>query len=377
MSRAHATFEVQGDAVRIVDTSSNGTFVAGERVAEATLTDGSVVRVGDTMLVVRWVPGEVAPAQVPELLGVAPAMDRLRGDVQMVAPTDARVLILGESGTGKELVARALHVLSGCQGDFVPVNCSAIPENLAESQFFGHVAGAFTGARTDHEGYFRAATHGTLFLDEIGELPPALQPKLLRALEEQAVTPVGFTAPVPCPVRVVAATNRDLEAAASAGDFRGDLYARLAEITVRTPPLCERPEDVLPILESALGQGAPRLEADLVEALLLHPWPYNVRELMKVAKELRIRGEGADELTLSLVSARLSRPEATSAAPQPPGDVAPAAARPEEVTRESFVEVLTRYSGNISHVARALGRSRRQVYRYLETYELELDDFRD
>jgi len=367
-SRLHATFTWDGEKVTVVDGSSHGSERNGVRFESATLEPGDVVRMGDSLVVLMpsITEREARDHEIPELLGRSPSMRQLRADVAMVAPEDARVLVLGETGTGKELVAQAVHRLSGRKGPFVPVNCAAIPEQLAESQFFGHVAGAFTGARKDEPGYFRAADGGTIFLDELGELPGPLQAKLLRTLEDGAVTPVGATAPVKCDVRVVAATNRDLT-----GDgFREDLYARLAEIVLRTPPLGGRREDVLEILAAQLDDGA-RIEPALAEALLLHPWPHNVRELVKVAKELRIRGKGQPLLELVLVEERLTRPE-----PEAQPSARPSSA-PEEVTEDHFREVCAKHGGNVSRIAKELGRSRRQIYRYVEQWSVDLEALRD
>ena len=222
----------------------------------------------------------------------------------------ATVLLLADSGCGKEVAARALHALGRPDGPFVAVNCSAIPEGLAESQFFGQVAGAFTGA-TARPGWFRAAHGGTLFLDEIGDLPAPIQPKLLRVLEERAVIPVGATAPIPVDVRVVAATHRDLVADLARVHLRGDLYARLAQLVIRLRPLRERREDVLALLAHALG-APPAITPRLAEALLRYAWPFNVRELRAVAQELQLRGAGAaGPLDLPLVAERLAPAAAT------------------------------------------------------------------
>ena len=322
-SREHAAIVVgAGQPPRLRDLgSSNGTFVNGVRLSaalrpgEVVLRDGDVLRVGGTLFLFREEPAALWSApDTPSrtLLGQSPAMRRLRRELAVVAPSLATVLLLGESGTGKEVTARALHELSGVKGPLVAVNCAAIPESLAESQLFGHVRGAFTGA-SPHPGLFRAAEGGTLLLDELGELPPALQPKLLRVLEERRVLPVGATQPVPCDVRVVAATNRDLGAAVAAGAFRGDLFARLAEFTLTLPPLRERREDILPLIERALELPEARLDADLVERLLLYAWPFNVRELIKLASELRIRGAHLSLLGADLLAGRLAIAAAPSA----------------------------------------------------------------
>ena len=393
VSRHHATVRSRRGRFLVEDRSSNGTYLNGLKVeGEAWLDDGDVFRVGDSFLLFRLVPQGVEDQPLPVLIGEAPSMWVLRRAVYSVGPTDAKVLVIGESGTGKELVAQAVHDLSGRKGAFVPVNCGAIPETLAESQLFGHVQGAFTGAQRDHAGYFREADGGTLFLDEIGELPIVLQPKLLRVLESGEVRPVGGTRTVSVEVRVVAATNRDLEEEVEAGRFRGDLYARLSEYVVRTPPLRARREDVLPLLHRGLGDGAPPVSPDLVESLFAHPFKFNVRELLKIAKQLRINGMGADRLEPSLVQDRLASPEV---APPPPApaeepsrpsrpDATPTGGRragggrdPEPPPSRELLELLLReYAANITRVAKALGRSRRQVYRWLELHELDPEQYR-
>ncbi len=375
-SRRHAVFHATRSGVRLEDTSSNGTFVNGERIAAPVmLEDGDVVRVGDSLLMVRWSPATPGDAEVPAIYGRHPAMRALRRTIASVAPTDAKVLIVGESGTGKELVARAIHDRSGLRGPFVAVNCSAIPESLAESQLFGHAAGAFTGAQSAHVGLMRAAHGGTLFLDELGELSSVLQPKLLRALEEKEVVPVGRTEPIDVDVRLVAATNRNLLREVDDGRFRGDLYARVAGYVIHTLPLRERREDILPLLASFLGD-APPPSADLAEALLLHRFRFNVRELKELATQLRIDGAGMSELPLSLVARRLER---SSRPPPPPqNERVTIRDKPKEAppSREIVEALMLEYGANISQVARALGRSRRQVYRYLEDWGLSIDDFK-
>jgi DNA-binding NtrC family response regulator len=325
----------------------------------------------------------VIEAEAHGLLGDAPVMHDLRRTLSLVALSDATALVTGESGTGKELIARAIHRASRPNGPFIAVNCGAIAESVAESQLFGHVSGAFTGAKEDHPGFFRAANGGVLFLDEVGELPPAMQTKLLRALEERAVIPVGAVKSVPFDVRVVAATNRELPREIEDGRFRRDLYARLADITLRAPPLRDRAEDVLRLTLHALGPDLPPLTADLAEALLLHDWPYNVRELMKVAAELKIRGRDVKALELSLVAERL-QPRAQSERASKRGSTTSAAAAPvsgEEKekpipTAEELVTLLRQHGGSIAEVARATGRSRKQVYRWLDTHGIDVVSFR-
>src|SRR5262245_11143909 len=228
VSRRHAAIEREAAAWSIADTGSrNGTFVNGSRVERAALEDGSGVRVGRTLMVFASAAvraDETFPPVSPRLLGSSLAMLRLSAEIALVAAHATPVLILGPSGAGKELVAEEIHRASGRKGAFIPVNCAAIAPNLAESELFGHVSGAFTGARGASEGLFVAADKGTLFLDEIGEMPLDLQAKLLRALAKGEVRAVGASSTSAFDVRVVAATNRDLDAAVERDAFRGDLF---------------------------------------------------------------------------------------------------------------------------------------------------------
>ncbi|WP_224371822.1 sigma 54-interacting transcriptional regulator [Hyalangium versicolor] len=383
-SRKHASVHKSpAGGLRIVDEgSSNGTSVNGQRTTESTLVDGDVIMIGDSLMVVSVEPREMGDAPVPELLGVSASARRLRALLAQVAPSDATVLLLGESGSGKEVAARAVHALSGRKGPFVPVNCSAIPESLAESQLFGHVAGAFTGA-VARQGLFRAADGGTLFLDEAGEMPASLQPKLLRALQDRAVLPVGATTPQPCDVRIVAATNRELRAAVEKQSFRGDLYARLAEFPIHLPPLKERRDDVLMLFAHALGSPLPRLEVELAERLLRYSWPYNVRELLALAKQLRIRG-GAGPYALELAESQLGHESALPSPPAAPVSAAPAVSREaagdEEreppPDRARLEELLRRHRGVLADVAREMSRSRKQIYRWIQHHGLDVEAFR-
>ncbi len=393
VSRNHARLDVapNGD-VRLTDASSTGTHVNGTKVETAVLKDGDLIRAGNSFLLFREHVSDTGETEFG-FIGQAPAIVALRRTLQLVGESDATVLILGESGTGKELAARAVHEASGRKGRFVAVNCGAIPETLAESQLFGHVAGAYTGAKSDAAGFFRAADHGTLFLDEVGDLAITLQPKLLRALEERAVTPVGATKSIPCDVRVVAATNRDLIADISAQQYRGDLYARLAEFTLELPPLRQRREDILPILMASLGSF--ELDPKLVSELLHYEWPFNVRELLKVAKQLAIQaraigsnaGEPAPRLTLDMVATSWQRLPAAasqaaagspSSASAPAGDSERPASEPPSAipNREELEAMLRKHAGVIAHVARETGRSRKQVYRWLEQHGLRAEVFR-
>ena len=414
-SRLHATLHtgVLG-GLRIVDEKSrNGTHVNGHRVEQAALQDGDVVSIGDSCLVVRAEPADLGDAPVPSLLGTSPALRALRSAVHRMGPTRATVLLLAETGCGKEVVARALHEAGRPQGPFVAVNCSAIPESLAESQLFGHVAGAFSGA-VARPGLFRAADGGTLFLDEVGDLPQAVQPKLLRVLQDRMVLPVGASSPIVCDVRILAATNRDLEADIAAHHFRGDLFARLSELPLSIAPLRDRREDILHLLFHALGAPRPKITFALAEALLLHSWPFNVRELIALATQLRIRSDGADLLDVELAVDRLkpvpapgasgisdasgtspaSPPlpasPALSVVAAPRGDVPldPQKAGDDEERRDEdekepppnraqLEELLRTHRGVVADVARAMRRSRKQVYRWITHHGLDAQRFRE
>ena len=377
LSRQHATFVVHGDRLHLENHSAHGSFVNGFRIDKTTeLREGDVVRFGDTFAVLRHVAEAPRDAPVASILGRAPAMAHLRSLIGVVGPARASVLLLGETGAGKDVAARALHERSGRKGPFIAVNCAAIPENLAESQLFGHSAGSFTGAHKDHTGFFREAQGGTLFLDEVGELPLALQPKLLRALDERSVLAVGASTGTPVDVRLVAATNREIAREVESGAFRGDLFARLAEITISLPPLRARIEDVLLLLERelpGLATGDVQISPALVGALLLHAWPFNVRELMKIATELSVKAQGRMLLDVDLLEGRILGPAGPASPPPPPSSLKEELPAP---TKGELEMLLLAHKGKISHVARATGRSRTQVYRWLEDNGLEVARFR-
>lgn len=390
-SRCHASLVRSAQGVLLRDEhSKNGTYRNGMRVAETTLTDGDVLRIGDSFFVYRVLPGSALPHEqttLSSMIGVSPAIQALRQKISLLATQRATVLLQGESGTGKEVAARALHDLSRRSGALVAVNCSALPRDLAESLLFGHTASAFSGAQRAEPGFFRAADRGTLLLDEIGDLPLSLQPKLLRALEDRAVTPVGSTAPCRIDVRILAATHRDLVRAVQLREFRGDLYARLAEIPVSLPPLRERREDILPLFLHALETPRLSLTARLVAALLVHPFPFNVRELFKLAAQLQVETPAGQPLDLGPIADRLQAPRAsdpTAGSPASMSDPVQSAAegtgslpaRGPVPTREELAALLVQHRGNVSRIARETGRSRRQIDRWLESLDLDSTAFR-
>ncbi len=371
VSKLHATARaLDSGKLQIVDErSKNGTFVNGQRVNEAELSQGDIVSIGDTSVVVSKEPLDIDDAPAMGLFGDSATIRRVRAGIRACGPTSLTVLLMAETGCGKELVARALHDVSGVRGDFVAVNCAAVPENLFESQFFGHKTGAFTGAAASHLGFFRAASEGTLFLDEVGELPFPLQSKLLRAIQERAVVPLGSTSPIPCPVRIVAATNRNLNEAVKAGTFRGDLLARLFEVEIPLPPLRERKEDILGLFLLAAGSALP-LRHSLVEALLLHDWPYNVREVFAAARGLALAHHRGVQLDSGEFKRKIDAYRATSS-----GAAASRTSRPpaaQAIDPETLSRLLAEKGGSVAEVAREVGRSPRQVYRWIAKYGLPL-----
>jgi two-component system response regulator HydG len=301
------------------------------------------------------------------LLGASPAMQAVFALIRQAAPGDTNVLITGESGTGKELVAKALHFNSPrADHAFIPVNCAAVPAGLLESELFGHVKGAFTGAMKARRGLFREAEGGTLFLDEVGDMAPELQAKLLRVIEDRVVRPVGSDEAAPVDLRLIAATNKDLVARIQEGLFREDLYYRLAVIPIHLPPLRERREDIPLLAEHFLRRAVAASVKDIrgftpeaMAALLRHPWPGNVRELENVV-ERAVTLAGGDQIP----------PEAllldASAGATPATLLAQAARRPtlEELTVEYVSLVLREMGGDKAKAAEILGVSKRTLYRW-------------
>jgi two-component system, NtrC family, response regulator GlrR len=286
VSRLHAELELRDDGIWIRDLGSkNGTFVEGVRVTGARVPRVGRVHLGSALVRVEYARAPDTRDTWPEdhygpLLGGSRPMRVLFAMIDRVARTEASILVQGETGTGKELVARAIHDASPrSKGPFVVVDCGAIPENLVESQLFGHAKGAFTGAMAPRMGDLEAADGGTLFLDEIGELPLSMQPKLLRALESRTIRRVGETATRAVDVRFVSATHRDLGAMVNAGAFREDLYFRLAVVPLRIPSLRERLEDLPQLVQRFVPKGSGAVNVELFAELSQRPWLGNVREL--------------------------------------------------------------------------------------------------
>jgi two-component system response regulator HydG len=310
------------------------------------------------------------------VIGNSPLMHAVVARLRQIAPTSATVLISGESGTGKELVAKALHNNSPRRyKPFVPLNCAALSENILESELFGHVKGAFTGADRDRKGWFEHANGGTLFLDEVGEIPAATQVKLLRALETGDLVRVGSNEPIKVNVRLISATNRDLNEAIAAGTFRQDLYHRLKVVSVKLPPLRARREDIpllidffLKDLTAAHGKTIASISSAARKALMAFSWPGNVRELKNTIESMVvIDADGVldvDDLTEDL-----------QAAAGPPGEPSSSAdhlvGRPiEEIEKYYITETLKLTNGNREEAARLLGIGERTLYRKLKEYEV-------
>ena len=312
------------------------------------------------------------------MIGDSAAMQQLRATIDKVAQSDATVLITGESGTGKELVARALH-FAGRRASraFMPVNCGALVGSLLDSELFGHVRGAFTGADTAKRGLFLAADTGTLFLDEIGELPLELQPKLLRALQDGEVKPVGGTAAIRVDARVIAATNRALEEGIKSGTFREDLYYRLAVITIEVPPLRNRTADIPLLARHFAEQAALRAERSrpaMTDAAIAHlvaqPWPGNVRELENTIERAVILSSG-DVLDVADVSSHAGRVAiATSGLSTFAGDHVPTL---DELERTHILRVLELCEGQKTKAASMLGINRTTLWKKLRQYGIDGD----
>jgi transcriptional regulator with GAF, ATPase, and Fis domain len=306
---------------------------------------------------------ELKDKRFGEIIGVCPSMMEVFRKLQKVATTDISVLITGETGTGKELIARELHRRSNrAQGPFIVINCGAIPENLIESELFGHVKGAFTGAIASRPGKFQAADKGTLFLDEIGELPLNLQVKLLRALQERVVFRVGDSKPEKVDIRVVAATNRILEDEIKASRFREDLYYRLNVVNIWLPPLRERGDDVLIIAKALLSKYAEELHSPVhgftpqaLTGIRKNNWPGNIRQLENRLKKALVL---CDRTLLGIEDLELDQAGESS--------ILPLEKAKEEFQRKYVLEILERNNGNRTQTARDLGVDPRTIFRYLE-----------
>ena len=386
VSKSHALLVRSGDAWFLKDAGSrNGCYLNGKRVTYALLHDGDLIEAGSVFLRYRAaLPASPAAAanldsehHTPEaqrfMTLLPPLADALDG-LARIARTQVSILLLGETGTGKELLAAGAHALSSRPGPLVAVNCGGLAPALLESQMFGHLKGAFTGAHRDNPGLIRSADGGTLFLDEIGDLPLPAQAALLRALQEREVVPVGGTRPVTVDLRVVSATHRPLDELCLRGEFRSDLLARLSGYRFTLPPLRERIEDLGVLIRDILrrldvpGAGQARLSVPAARRLLSYSWPLNIRELLQALSVAVALAEGAP-----IEPAHLSERLLAAAIPLAPQEEDLSS---QEDLEMRLVSLLEKHRGNVSEVARTMRRSRTQIHRWMQRFGLNPDEYR-
>jgi DNA-binding NtrC family response regulator len=384
-STRHALLERAPSGWTLSDEGSkNGTFLDGVRVQggeKVRIRDGALIEVGHTFFHFRAAARGPPAAPVLEAgrsaeddpATLKPEWELELAKLMRLAPTSHAVLLSGESGAGKEVLAQKLHERSGRRGPLVAVNCAALPENLLEDELFGHVRGAFSGAHADRVGLLRAADGGTLLLDEVGEMPLALQAKLLRVLEDHKVRPLGAEKELDTDLRVIAASNRDLAELSEEGRFRADLLARLGLLAVRVPALRDRREDLGLLVRSILrsvpeGLEEVRIDLDALRLILRHPWPLNVRELrhaLLTAADLARSPEGAVTVIYAHHLPAAVRERAAPAAAAAPRRQLSAS---EQELRARVVEQLALHRGNVAAAARALGTSRTRVQRLMARF---------
>lgn len=369
VSSRHARIERRGGGFMLRDLQSrNGTFVNGTRVTEVALSLGDKIKFGESMFVFS------ESASASDLRSKNVLWNTQLRRLPAFAATDFPVLILGPSGSGKEILSRALHNLSPrSRGEFVALNCSAMSENLIESELFGHVRGSFTGAASDRKGAFETARGGTLFLDEIGDLPLSLQPKLLRALEANEIRPVGSDRAVSTDVRIIAATHKNIVQAIRDGRFREDLFHRLNVCHLRPPALRERLEDFDDLLYGFARQFRVRFSYNAIAALKQHEWAGNIRELKNVVARASAYYPGVliqpDDLAAIL--------EPASAGPESPYLISPDGARPQssilkELEREIIVRRLIANEGNQRRTAKDLGMAKSTLHDRIRHYSIDV-----
>jgi transcriptional regulator with PAS, ATPase and Fis domain len=378
VSREHLRLTLDAAGLRLRDDASrNGTWIGGARIQSAVITADTTLRLGNTTIALRLDPGPLQLAVSPSTefggaIGASPAMRHVFALLERAAQTDVTVLLEGESGVGKDVLSNALHAKSPrAEGELVAVDCGAIPPNLIESELFGHVKGAFTGATAARVGLLARAHRGTLFLDEIGELPLDLQPKLLRFLETREVRPVGGASSETVDVRVIAATNRRLLEAVESGAFRKDLFYRLAVVRIVVPPLRDRAEDIAPLatafLRAATGDPGAELPADLAALLATYAWPGNVRELRNAIDRYA---------HLGVRDARGLFDEAVRMGVDPAADLSllplhEARRRALDQFEKAYVpRVLARAGGVVARAAELAGVARPSFYRMLDRLAL-------
>ena len=381
VSRHHCAIEPVPGGVRVRDEGSmNGIFIAGLRVYDAVATSSVQVRLGNSVLGIEPLPETVAREQAVserfgDLLGRSARMRELFADLARIAASDVTVLIEGETGSGKELVAESIHGASArAEGPFVVFDCGAVAPTLAESELFGHERGAFTGAVGSRPGVFEQADGGSIFLDELGELPKELQPKLLRVLERREVRRLGSQRTIPVSVRLIAATNRNLAAEVQRGNFREDLYFRLAAAHVRVPPLRDRMEDLPLLVEHFLARSTPPRSASDIPAQVwdmfnTHRWPGNVRELSNAVQRFLVTPD-------RVLTAGLTTPTSQTGG----GSIDPATLQPLRIARREAGEafelaylqaLVTRSAGNMARAGAIAEVSRQMVQKMMRKHGLK------
>ena len=377
VSRSHCEIIPTSDGIEVRDVGSrNGIFVGGVRIKDAVFSEAFSLRVGQTVLKIESLKDVIDREQSTgdsfgDILGQSACMRELFADLMRIAPTEVSVLIEGETGTGKELVADSIHAASArAGGPFVVFDCSAIAATLVESELFGHERGAFTGAVTSRPGVFEQASGGTIFLDELGELPKDLQPKLLRVLEKREVKRIGSNRTVPIDIRLIAATNRNLLAEVERGNFREDVYFRIAATHVYVPPLRDRLDD-LPMLvthflkRSTPSRGPDALPEQVWEMLRAYRWPGNVRELQNAVQRLLITPErglgGSPARPSASVPPPATNPEPLRVARRDAAD---------EFERNYLQHVLARTGGNVTRAAAIAEVSRQMVQKLMRKHGL-------
>jgi transcriptional regulator with PAS, ATPase and Fis domain len=369
------------------EDSTNGSFVNGERVTSAALSDGDCIELGHTLFTLRpCLPtppdapaifdSELSPVPDAALATLLPSLVSAYAELARIAPSGLPITVTGRTGTGKEVVARAVHALSGRRGDLVAVNCGALSPNLVESQMFGHVRGAFSGAIRDEIGFVRSASGGTLFLDEIGEMPKAAQVTMLRVLQEAEVVPVGMARPVPVDLRVIAASQEPLSELVAQGDLRADLHARLDGYAVHLWPLANRAVDlgiiIAGIVKSA-GIDPLILRGSVGRRLFRFDWPLNIRQLEQTLRRA-VALSGGGHISSRHLPETITKPGLAT------GDRFPSS-RPvgmsDEQLRNDLIEQLKAHRGNITEVSKAMGKARTQINRWLRRFEIDPDLYRN
>lgn len=377
MSGQHARLSRVLRSWVLEDTKSkNGVRVNGALIQRTELKDGDVLELGRTFFVFRAdqpFAADVTSEKLGALPTLSPSLAERFEELSRLASSNVTIAITGPTGSGKEVLAKTLHQLSGRTGPFVAINCGALPDELVESELFGNKKGAFSGAIEERKGLVRTAHGGTLLLDEVGDLPLETQPALLRVLQERQVLPVGGTTPIAVDVRVISATHRSLEQLVGQGAFRDDLRARLGGYEIALPSLEERREDLGLLIATLVKRLAPQRAGSVqftiaaARALFAWDWPRNVRELEKVLdRALVLSGSGP-------IEAEHLPPELLKPAPQRSRTADPDAL--DDARRTELENLLRQHAGNVSAVARAMGKARMQIQRWLKRYQLDPRDF--